>query len=50
VRQAGAQGYVLKSQAARDLVLAIDTILSGGTFFGGPECCDSRQNHPNRTQ
>jgi len=33
VRQAGAQGYVLKSQAARDLVLAIDTILSGGTFF-----------------
>ena len=34
VRQAGAQGYVLKSQAARDLVLAIDTILSGGTFFG----------------
>jgi DNA-binding NarL/FixJ family response regulator len=35
VRQAGAQGYVLKSQAARDLVLAIDTILSGRTFFGG---------------
>jgi DNA-binding NarL/FixJ family response regulator len=34
VRQAGAQGYVLKSQAARDLVLAIDTIISGGTFFG----------------
>ena len=34
VRQVGAQGYVLKSQAARDLVLAIDTILSGGTFFG----------------
>jgi DNA-binding NarL/FixJ family response regulator len=34
VQQVGAQGYVLKSQAARDLVLAIDTILSGGTFFG----------------
>jgi DNA-binding NarL/FixJ family response regulator len=34
VRQVGGQGYVLKSQAARDLVLAIDTILSGGTFFG----------------
>ena len=25
VRQAGAQGYVLKSQAVRHLVLAIDT-------------------------
>jgi DNA-binding NarL/FixJ family response regulator len=37
VRQAGAQGYVLKSQAARDLVLAIDTILKGGTFFGAPQ-------------
>ncbi len=36
VRKAGAQGYVLKSQAARDLVQAIDTILSGGTFFGAP--------------
>jgi DNA-binding NarL/FixJ family response regulator len=34
VRQAGAQGYVLKSQAGRDLVAAIDTLLSGGTFFG----------------
>jgi two-component system, NarL family, nitrate/nitrite response regulator NarL len=37
VRQAGAQGYVLKSQAARDLILAIDTILKGGTFFGAPQ-------------
>jgi DNA-binding NarL/FixJ family response regulator len=36
VRQAGAQGYVLKSQAVRHLVLAIDTILAGGTFFGAP--------------
>jgi DNA-binding NarL/FixJ family response regulator len=36
VFQAGAQGYVLKSQAARNLVLAIDTILAGGTFFGAP--------------
>lgn len=36
VRRAGAQGYVVKSQAARDLVLAIDTILAGGTFFGAP--------------
>jgi DNA-binding NarL/FixJ family response regulator len=36
VRQAGAQGYALKSQAARNLVQAIDTILAGGTFFGAP--------------
>ena len=36
VRQVGAQGYVLKSQAARNLVLAIDAILAGGTFFGSP--------------
>lgn len=34
VQQAGAQGYVLKSQAARDLVVAMDALLSGGTFFG----------------
>jgi two-component system nitrate/nitrite response regulator NarL len=37
VREVGAQGYVLKSQAARDLVLAIETILDGGTFFGSPQ-------------
>jgi DNA-binding NarL/FixJ family response regulator len=36
VRRSGAQGYVLKSQAGRDLVRAIDTLLSGGTFFGAP--------------
>jgi DNA-binding NarL/FixJ family response regulator len=36
VRDVGAQGYVLKSQAARDLVLAIEHILAGGTFFGAP--------------
>jgi len=34
VRDAGAHGYVSKSQAARDLVHAIQTLLSGGTFFG----------------
>lgn len=34
VRAAGAQGYVLKSQAARDLVFAIEKILAGGTFYG----------------
>ncbi len=33
VRQVGAQGLVMKSQAVRDLVLAIDKLLAGGTFF-----------------
>jgi DNA-binding NarL/FixJ family response regulator len=33
VREAGAHGYVSKSQASRDLVLAIRSLLSGGTFF-----------------
>lgn len=33
VRQAEAQGLVLKSQAARDLIRAVDRLLSGGTFF-----------------
>jgi DNA-binding NarL/FixJ family response regulator len=32
-RQAEAQGLVLKSQAARDLVRAVDRLLDGGTFF-----------------
>jgi DNA-binding NarL/FixJ family response regulator len=36
VRAAGAQGFVHKSRAGRDLILAIDTLLSGGTFFGSP--------------
>ena len=36
VRAAGAHGYVSKTQASRDLVLAIQTLLSGGTFFGSP--------------
>jgi two-component system response regulator NreC len=34
VRTAGAQGFVTKSQAFRDLVRAIDIVVSGGTFFG----------------
>lgn len=34
VQQAGAQGYVLKSEAAQNLITAIDQLLDGGTFFG----------------
>lgn len=32
-RAAGAQGYVLKSQASRDLVTAVERLLQNGTFF-----------------
>jgi DNA-binding NarL/FixJ family response regulator len=34
VRAAQAQGFVLKTQAARDLIRAIECVLGGGTFFG----------------
>ena len=44
VRDAGAQGYVLKSQAVRDLVRAIDAILEGGTFFGGAQKAEAKKN------
>jgi len=33
IRGVGAHGYVQKSQAARDLVVAIERLLSGETFF-----------------
>ncbi len=33
VQASGAHGYVVKSQAARDLIAAIDSLLAGGTFF-----------------
>ena len=48
VRAAGAQGYVLKSQAARDLIRAIDCLLSGNTFFGAPpEPVKTEKTKPN---
>jgi DNA-binding NarL/FixJ family response regulator len=34
IRDAGGHGYVQKSQVARDLVTAIETLLEGRTFFG----------------
>lgn len=37
VRDAGAQGYVVKSQAAHRLMVAIETLLTGGTFFDSAE-------------
>jgi DNA-binding NarL/FixJ family response regulator len=46
VQEAGAQGYVLKSQAARDLIRAIDCLIHGKTFFGSlPEA--TNQEKPN---
>jgi DNA-binding NarL/FixJ family response regulator len=33
IREVGAQGYVLKSQAVEELVRAIDTLLAGESFF-----------------
>jgi two-component system invasion response regulator UvrY len=46
-RGAGAQGYVLKSQAVEDLVRAIDALLAGGTFFGAPSPAFVAQDKPN---
>lgn len=34
VHEAGAHGFVQKSQASRDLILAVERLLSGDTFFG----------------
>jgi DNA-binding NarL/FixJ family response regulator len=45
-RRVGARGYVTKSDAARHLVRAIETLLSGGTFFGGPERHESAEKNP----
>ena len=47
VRNAGAHGYVQKSQAGRDLIVAIDSLLGGGTFFGrNTDPKPSGSNHP----
>jgi len=37
VQEAGARGLVLKSHAARDLLEALETLMDGGTFFGGQD-------------
>lgn len=33
VRRSGAQGYVVKTRAAQDLIQALERLLNGGTFF-----------------
>ncbi|MGH9715948.1 MAG: response regulator [Candidatus Acidiferrales bacterium] len=45
---AGARGYVIKSQAARNLVRAIEAVLAGKTFFGAVAEPDASQNKPNK--
>ena len=45
-REAGAQGYVVKSQAARDLIRAIDCVLAGKTFFGAPPESEKNEKEP----
>lgn len=44
VFQSGAQGFVLKSQAGKDLIRAIERLLGGGTFFGSESA--PQQNPP----
>jgi DNA-binding NarL/FixJ family response regulator len=45
-RRVGAKGYVTKADAARHLVRAIEALLSGGTFFGGPDKQESGEKDP----
>ena len=35
VLSAGAQGYLLKTDAQRELLIAVETVLGGGVFVGG---------------
>jgi two-component system nitrate/nitrite response regulator NarL len=44
VRHVGAHGVVLKSQAARDLIRAIEGLLSGDTFFASPPSLNMTPN------
>lgn len=49
VRKAGAQGYVVKSRAAQDLIDALDRLLGGGTFFDNPSPSGAKEDEkPNR--
>lgn len=34
VKETGAQGFVFKSRAARDLIHALEILLNGGSYFG----------------
>lgn len=45
-QRVGARGYVTKSDAGRHLVRAIEALLSGSTFFGGPERQEPGEKEP----
>jgi DNA-binding NarL/FixJ family response regulator len=47
-RKAGAHGVVLKSQATRDLIKALDLLMSGDTFFPG-EIAQPEEPKPPKT-
>lgn len=49
VNDAGAHGFVQKSQASRDLILAVDRLLSGDTFFGQEQDYRSRDKTLDQT-
>lgn len=50
IRETGAQGFVNKSCAGRDLIAAIEALLAGGTFFGEalPNGTPKTGGEPNR--
>jgi DNA-binding NarL/FixJ family response regulator len=50
VRNAGASGYVLKSNAAHELIRAIETLSHGDNFFGvgGHDSSEITQDSPGR--
>jgi DNA-binding NarL/FixJ family response regulator len=51
IRDTGAHGYVQKSQVARDLVIAIERLLEGGTFFSDDTATAAeRHQDPNSRQ
>jgi DNA-binding NarL/FixJ family response regulator len=47
-KSAGARGYVVKSQAARSLIRAVDEILAGKTFFGAEAEADESERAPSK--
>lgn len=43
VQRVGAHGYVQKTRAASDLVVAIESLLGGGTFFASPARSEEKE-------
>ena len=50
IRDTGAHGYVQKSQVARDLVVAIERLLEGGTFFSNDAPAERHQDANSRQE